>query len=267
MTIIELRFQEMPGGQITVPVRIGAAGELPFVIDTGASATVISPATRQRLGLVADATPTTDTAYGAGGSREAVRYVIPSMSVGGEVVHDQPVFETSLGDQIGDSIAGVLGRDFLARHVVEIDFTAKRVRLHPPGTPVPEAVPFTDAAEGLIKIAITLDGRDVPAVLDLGASASIVNTAAAGPATEPAGSGERSMALGADGNPVPLVPRTFDVKLGAHDLGATRLYVGDLAVFPQLGLGGGPAAIVGLDLVGKGTVWIDFTARRFALLR
>ena len=192
-----------------------------------------------------------------------MRYIVPSMTVGAVVVRDQSLRDRSRGGRQVNR--GRAGRDFLSRYVVEIDFGTKHVRLHAPGTPVPQAIPFVDAAEGLIRIAVTIDGKEIPAVLDLGASMSIINTRAGG--EPPADGGQRSMAYGADGNPVPIAPKTFDVKLGGHDLGTTRLFVGDLAVFPQLGLGDGPAAIVGLDLLGHGVVWIDFAARQFALVR
>lgn len=113
---------------VLVPVRIGDAGPFTFVLDTGASGTVLS--TRTAAALHLDARPGA-MATGAGGDTAASLATIDRMSVGGTVVNhlsvavaDMPQVEKALGR----SIDGVVGYDFFGAKCVVLDYTSKVVR-------------------------------------------------------------------------------------------------------------------------------------------
>jgi predicted aspartyl protease len=113
---------------VLVPVRIGDAGPFTFVLDTGASGTVLS--TRTAAALHLDARPGA-TATGAGGETAASMATIERMSVGGTVVNHMSVAVADMPEvekAIGRSIDGVVGYDFFGSKCVVLDYTSKVVR-------------------------------------------------------------------------------------------------------------------------------------------
>jgi predicted aspartyl protease len=113
---------------VLVPVRIGDAGPFTFVLDTGASGTVLS--TRTAAALHLDARPGA-IATGAGGEASASLATIERMSVGGTVAHNLSVAVADMPQverAIGRSIDGVVGYDFFGGKCVVLDYTSKVVR-------------------------------------------------------------------------------------------------------------------------------------------
>jgi hypothetical protein len=113
---------------VLVPVRIGDAGPFTFVLDTGASGTVLS--TRTAAALHLDARPGA-VATGAGGDSAASLATIERMSVGDTVVRglsvavaDMPQVERAIGRRID----GVVGYDFFGSKCVVLDYASKVVR-------------------------------------------------------------------------------------------------------------------------------------------
>ena len=116
---------------------INGAGPFWLTIDTGATLTVLDPATVRTLGL--PARPAGQFAnVGVG---EAVTDMATTTGVTlkiGEAPEFAPVplYVVSVGANAGfrgQQIDGVLGTDFLRRFVVEFDYAANRVLLHQPG--------------------------------------------------------------------------------------------------------------------------------------
>ena len=66
--------------------------------------------------------------------------------------------------------------------------------------------------------------------------------------------------MGADGTSVAVTRQPFKrVSVGEIAFDDPSLYVGNLPVFGQLGLSKGPALILGLDLLSKRDVVLDYT--------
>jgi hypothetical protein len=158
-----------------------------------------------------------------------------------------------------------IGKDVLSQHVLEIDFPAKRVRLHPiAGAPELRKafarsmvrLPFDEIAGGLIRIEAKLDGGDaIPGVLDLGAPNSVANAKAGVGAARIA----KANAIGADGKPVPAdVCRLRSFELAGKSIAGPTMVVADLPVFATLGLADRPAMLVGLDLLATRVLAIDY---------
>ena len=113
---------------VLVPVRIGDAGPFTFVLDTGASGTLLSMRTAAALHLVARPGA---IATGAGGESAVSMATIERMSVGGTVVDRLSVAVADLPQvekAIGRSIDGVVGYDFFGGKCVVLDYTSKVVR-------------------------------------------------------------------------------------------------------------------------------------------
>ena len=164
--------------QIFVPVVVNGQ-RLTFQLDTGASASVLTTATWKKLGLPHGAS---EQAAGAGGQFDSETVKVSDLRVGERELHDMQIAVMDLGTVPG--IDGVLGQDVLAHYIADIDLphhqlvlrdrTAKGWR-----TPDLIALPYTLAPGGLIRIAATLGGRPLTAIVDLGAGATVANLRAA----------------------------------------------------------------------------------------
>jgi predicted aspartyl protease len=279
---VELALEQLPTGHIVIPLRIGDRDPMPFILDTGASTSVISRGTQEELGLRdEDGVPV--RGQGAHGRLSDVRlFSLPDAQVGERHYRDLDVAVVDLSAlerELQSKVGGILGRNFLQRHDVVVDFPARRLRLYGAGsvgagevdTRQMATIPCESFIGGLIRIEVSIDGRPaLPAVFDLAAARSVINWHAA----RDLGLSRRSKQLkkspeallGADNTPIETRYHTFGyLALGAAEIPHPTLYVADLAVFRTLGVADGPAMVFGLDLLRDRTVVIDSTGRRIFL--
>jgi clan AA aspartic protease (TIGR02281 family) len=269
---IDLRRSQT--GHLLVPVHLGDQ-DYDFILDTGASITVITPDTRDRLGIDAeDGIPV--KAAGANGEIDQVRVVnLPPVRVAGrehQGLQAAVMQLEHLEGPLGRSLPGILGQNFLATHRLELDFPANTVVFHPESEDAPEipdstTVPW-EAFEvaGLIRLRVSIDDSEpFPAVLDLGAGRSIVNWKAAAlagvdPKDELSSSAEPL--LGADAKALQLKTRAFkNLRFGEVAIEGPQLYIGDVGVFETLGISDGPAMVLGVDLLSDRRLLIDYPAK------
>ncbi len=278
--LVELPLEQLRTGHIVAPMQVQGE-ELVFILDTGASTSVITPATQARLGWKdEDGTPV--AAQGANGAMTDVRiFSLDEARMGPRTYRDLGVAVMDLGHleaKLDRKIAGILGRNFLSRHELEVDFGRGTLRLHPPGSVSGGQVnldgladvPYGAFRAGLIKIQVSLDGSDpFPAVLDLGAARSVINLHAAAVAGHPGGKGldpAPEALLGADDRPLPARLGRFErLTLGTATFEGPELHVADLGVFETLGVDEGPAMVLGLDLVRGRRVIIDYSGQHLYL--
>jgi predicted aspartyl protease len=246
---------DVADGQIIVPVTVNGL-PMKFLLDTGSPSTLITPFAAIQLGITVRDRGW--VAVGAGGGVDPLKPVVLDVQIGAVGYWVQAFVAPFDGRALDRSLAGVLGQDFLSRNDVEIDFARGRLRLLPPGT-APHvrdevALHFVDNV-GMLQVHGTLDGRAVDAVLDLGATASIVNEHGA-PGVAPK---HRATAIGADGNPVTVYSHGFSrLALGDATFPTPTIYVGDLPLFSWLDLDGGPALLIGIDLLYGRRLVIDY---------
>ena len=226
-----------------------------MVVDTGAEWTVLNRAAATRLGLRRDLwvdTPMT----GAGGLVE--RH--PNVDAGSATLGGVALFQNEAGRSLSLSVTsqnlgnadGLLGSDLLRHHTLDLDMPNAQLILRPASASVPadNSVPLRPWAHGLLLTTLRLDGKELTALLDTGASATLVNArglsklgittarAALDPVVTTSGLGGRfqahlhrfaSLQLGALTFSSPLlltaaVPEpAFDVILGLDVLGRQRL--------------------------------------------
>jgi predicted aspartyl protease len=102
---------------VLVEAMVDGHGPNTFVLDTGASITVISPALAARLSL---ATTAAEAMTGAGGTLQATIGRVASLAVGTAALPDLTVtvadFLGQLGRTVDAPLDGILGYNFL-RHV------------------------------------------------------------------------------------------------------------------------------------------------------
>jgi hypothetical protein len=217
---------------------------------------------------------------GAGGSLSEIRVlVLAKLSVGDREYRNHTVAVTDLShleEQLGAPIGGVLGANFLARHVIEVDFAGGRLKLHPEGavddgridTSSMAHIPYERfTAGGLIRVEVRLnEAPPMPAVLDLGAGRSVVNWKAAEAAglrrrsTKPSTTAEPL--LGADNQSIETAGYLFEtIRLGDFVVEKPELFVADLPIFQTLGIADSAAMVFGVDLFAGSTIVLDYGNR------
>ena len=122
---------------VLLPVSVNGSQPLPFILDTGASVSVIDRRQSATLRLVS--TDGTNVTTG-GGSLEAAEISGVTLQIGDLSLSDLKVVAidlSGLAAGLGQPIAGILGYDIFSRYVVVIDYAAGLVTLHDPGRYVP----------------------------------------------------------------------------------------------------------------------------------
>ena len=269
---IVVPFTQLESGHILVPVTVGSV-HTQFVLDTGASVSVVLPATWGAMG--------NDPAHGlkvggqgAGGAVGARVVKLPTMDLGDRtidvgyaVVMDVAAEAPAEGEPA--KFGGIFGEDLLRRYVVQLDFETHTLTLYGASDVAPTptlTAPLRRLRGGLLGIDLTISGKTVPAVLDLGSAATILSNDAVGfiGATMLAACGRK--AVGADHHALDLAcvgPVT--VGAASHSFGDVGVNVADLPVFSTLRMAG-PAAILGVDLLGHGRLIFDPRHKRIGWL-
>ena len=167
---------------------VNGAGPFWFTIDTGATLTVIDPAAAARAKLVIR-----DAGRRANVGIAAADTAMSTTNGARISVAGLPVFAPSLlyvvavqnnASYLGHAIDGVLGTDFLSRHIVELDYATTRVSVLPPSRTDPPGrqgiVTFTIDGNVMIAPAIVTlpDGQRVTArlLIDTGSNGALTLT-------------------------------------------------------------------------------------------
>ena len=115
---------------LLVPALVDGTGPWSFVLDTGASMTLISPGLA-RSARIAGGSPV--RVVGAGGRVAALGGRVRSLAVGEAVREDVDVvvapFVEPLGDAVGATLDGILGHNFLRAFRVTIDYPRSMLEL------------------------------------------------------------------------------------------------------------------------------------------
>jgi predicted aspartyl protease len=120
-----------PKPYVIVEVSVNDGPGRPFLLDTGASSTTVSPALAAELGLAVQPID----AVGIGGTLEAGLARVRRLGAAGVFEEDAEVAVIDLFEAVsraaGRTIEGVLGYPFLRNRRLEIDYPARRVLLSP----------------------------------------------------------------------------------------------------------------------------------------
>jgi hypothetical protein len=309
---IELPDGSIGEGYIPVPVKLSnSKGEerlVHFILDSGLTTTMITPDLRKWLdqkepggggmtanGFAAGGSSTLDVCPLKGAEVGGCGIQLPRMSA---VVLDFP--QASIEDPRYD-IQGMLGMEFVSQFDLDVDFPAGKIRLWNPGEGVKQAqadklvaVPVSLIPGDILGVRVAAGEGTTPflGVVDLGASFTLMNTAAAKLSNLPLTSepGKTGIAAtGVDGRQTMLASRTTDITLlGFEDwndgsrwgdsaalqkakmlkFDGIRTGVGEVAVFEQLlSTPGnpwmGPAGLLGLDIWMKTRIMFGAAPKEF----
>jgi predicted aspartyl protease len=268
-----------PSGHPVVPVRIGDDAALPFLLDTGASGTILDERSVPSGLLVSSAA--SGAVHGALGIADQGRRVVrTALRLGGWTTG--PIELTvlaldTLSAQVGTRLAGILGLDVLARGVLELDLGRRVVTLgeqSDPSGPFDGESPIRRGAGGLVLLSAVVNRAEITVLLDTGAAVSVLNPVAASAARldldagDEAGGPERGHAAGIGAGRTGVGrARITGVRMGSIVLPVGPVYVADLPVIELLGLGAEPVMLLGADVLTGPLVVVDFPDNRMHVAR
>lgn len=246
-------------GLPSIPVDVaGKPGRM--VLDTGAGSTVLFEDALAKLDVrPVGAVPV----QGAAAHGEALVYRLRALVAAGRSRPLAPLALRRPGPLEG--IDGILGADWLAGSVLDVDAPNGRVAIRQSAAAAARGgvgVPFRQRARILL-FAGKLNGHDVTLVLDSGAATSVANARAAELGMAGSDAVEQHRSIGgaagsqrAGGSVRPL----GTLSAGDHVFRKNSFFVADLPVFRSLGLAETPAIIVGFDQLQSERFIVDYTS-------
>jgi len=247
-----------------------------FILDTGAERTVMSEDAVRQIGLERDGW-VASTLRGIGGIQQRPNALPRSLRLGTTPLRRQtltgdtsvtvgPLPMARLG---GRPIAGLLGRDFLAPFDLDLDLRGRRMTLYDvegcktaflPWTTPYAAIRATTPIGAALVIELQVDGRPLRALLDTGASASLVTA----PGMYRLGLTPEVLAHDPSGNgngigpaPVPMHRHRFaELRVGSEAIRDPALWVAPVRIVPIVDM------LLGADWLQSRHVWLSFATKQ-----
>jgi hypothetical protein len=266
---------DVVGGTITVPVEINGTVAT-MILDTGAQRSILTEAAAHRLNVARDEWVGT-TMSGIGGIESRPNADPRSLTLGGvplvrrTLSHDTSLTvgvipRTHIGDLVID---GALGRDFLAPFDLDLDVPDRRLTLYRvqgcTGRFLPwqsgyTAVPVNLLDQDALIVPVTLDGTPLRALLDTGASASLVAAPGlfrlglqpGGFANDPA-----DQVSGVGSRVVTMYRHTFrSLQVGGQATRAPVVWAASIHLTPIVDM------LLGADWLAERRIWISYATRQ-----
>jgi predicted aspartyl protease len=123
---VPLKFTLLHGYLIVIPVTVNGAKPVPFLLDTGASTTLLTPEFARQLGLRAQGRMELITVTG---TQILVQAQAESLAVGEHTARQVEVLISDLREVRGvaPQVCGVLGQNFLAQFNYLLDYRARQL--------------------------------------------------------------------------------------------------------------------------------------------
>ena len=262
--------------QIVVEASLYGGTPRPFLVDTGATVSVITPALRSELGFLAGDGTITEV-RSAGGVMERVRAIdVERLTLGGQEEHHVRFLVMDLSHVarvLGRPVAGILGKNLLARAPFVLDLPRHSLRFGDLDGDDLITMRFREAGNGLIRIEGALENkRGLAVIVDVGAGRSMLGEEAlawAGLRPRDLRFDPIEVLIGAHRRPPIVVRRHFfgELSLGKARFDAPELAIGPLPILSELGMAQTPAMILGTDLLRDRVVVVDWPHRILKISR
>ena len=266
---------EQADGHILVTVAVNDV-DATFILDTGAERTLMGDDVVKRLGLARDGW-VASIIQGIGGLEQRPNALPRSLRLGGVTLRRRTVTgdtSVTVGPLpvtaiAGRPIAGLLGRDFLSPFDLDIDLPGRTLTLYDvrgcgtgflPWTTPYAAIPTSAPIGAAMVLQVLIDGRPLRALLDTGASSSLITApgmsrlglTAEVLARDPGGSG-------AGIGPAPVVMRHHrfaEMRVGPNTTRDPVLWVSAVRVVPVVDM------LLGADWLRTRHVWLSFATKQ-----
>jgi hypothetical protein len=259
-------------GRVMAPVFVNGVGPFAFVVDTGASSSVISPRVVAKLALKPD--PNEVRMLRGITGAEVVASVAVASITAGEITlanNQLPIVEP----RVFADADGIFGADAFARGCLHVKFNVATVAILRRGCPrVDESWEILRAElrfGGLPVVRARVGKTVVLAIVDTGAERSLGNRALLLAEKMEQGlldPASRRQVFAATSQAVfgHLLP-VQGVRLGTIDVDNLQLVFGDFEVFRMWGAEQAPAIVLGMDVLGTTqAMMIDYQRKELRLL-
>ena len=266
---------ELVNGHLLVTVQVNDTPAT-FILDTGAERTLMGEDVVRQLGVARD-TWVASTVLGIGGYEERPNALPRSLRLGSVLLRRRSlagdnsvtVGPLPVTEIAGHPIAGLLGRDFLSPFDLDIDLPKRRLTLYDvngctsgflPWTTRYAAIPAATPVGAALVVQVAIDGRPLRALIDTGASASLV----AAPGMARLGLTPALLARdpGGDGSGVGPAPvfmhrhRFSDLRVGPDTTSDPTLWVARVHAIPIVDM------LLGADWLRTRHVWLSFSTKQ-----
>lgn len=248
---------------------VNGLGPYPFIIDTGASKSVIYRGLTALTGMAAIPNRSRRIITATGYKRVLVYPVTDFYVLGRTLKVEETV---ALPDIIGSDAKGLIGVDMLAGHTLYMDLKSGAANLELSTDDGPGEgwvmVQGRPVAYGSLALEVNIGGLDVPVIVDTGASDTVINTAGSEAVARSAEGIRRETiraSISGGREMIFTALRVPEFNVGAFQHQNMRLVVSDVPVFTLLGAKDVPAIILGMDLLGEQPFAIDFKNWRLYL--
>ena len=246
-----------------------------LLLDTGAEATVLTPAAAQRIGAQHAGVKLGRQMHGITGDIPAGELELGSFTIGGVEVPRKRVrvAPIEIVNALSGPLDGVLGADTLSSFDIDLDLPGRRVTLYrgqscAAASPA-WAQPYARIAAGRspsnrLYFPVQLDGRRISALFDTGAQFSVLSTRTA------RALGVREAVLARD--PAVTVRGADGEQLSAHAHRFFRLEVdGEVIRYAEIDVTeislNEADLVLGIDFLGSRRVWISYGSQQLFLMR
>jgi|ERR1700722_5882897 hypothetical protein len=262
-------------GHLLVSVQVNGTPAT-FILDTGAERTLMGEDVVRQLGIARDSW-VASTVLGIGGYEERPNALPRSLQLGGVTLRRHTMLEDSsvtvgplpVTEIAGRPIAGLLGRDFLSPFDLDINLPAHELTLYDvsgcttgflPWRSTYTSVPAATPVGAALVIPVSIDGRALHALIDTGASSSLV----AAPGMARLGLTPALLAHDPGGNgsgigPAPVFMRRHHfatLSVGPDTTANPLLWVSAVHVVPIVDM------LLGADWLRTRHVWLSFATRQ-----
>ena len=258
--------------EVIVKAKVNDKEELTFVIDTGATQSVLDRSVAKTLGKCEDSNLTMTT---GSGSVNLSYLTIPSLTLGSlklKDIHFAVADLAAFSQILGKRPSGLIGANILRRFLVSIDYPQKKLVLaHPTNVKVGRETMVIPAKPALgmsgVLVDGELDGQKLSFLVDTGAAFNNISTKLAKPILSgsllPVGSLE-----GLDGRKVRIGSVRFKtLKVGPLIAHQPLFSVAPSDANPAGIISGGALAILGNPLWSKYCLTIDYKNQRLLVER
>lgn len=259
-------------GRIMAPVFVNDVGPFAFLVDTGASSSVIGPRVAARLKLL-PAPERTKLLRGITGSERVPTVTVDRLTAG--QIHlssrDLPMVEP----RVFADADGIFGVDAFAQGCLFVNFAEKRVSILQTRCPRVSEQWEVMRAEmrfgGLAVVPAKIGKVKVHAIIDTGAERSLGNRAllaATGLEKKLTDPQTATVVSAATSQLVPgNIIKTPTFRMGSVAITNMRIVFGDFEVFQMWEVNDEPAIVLGMDVLGTtSAMMLDFTRQELCIL-
>jgi predicted aspartyl protease len=260
-------------GRVMAPVFVNGVGPFAFVVDTGASSTVIAPRVARRLALPLD-TQNTKLLRGITGSEVVPTVTVRDIVAGGIRLANVnlPVVEP----RVFADADGIFGADAFARGCLVVNFA--RARIVVLEKPCPRVDDSWEVMRARVQFGglVVVDGRvgktRVVAIIDTGAEQSLGNFALLETLKKPNKKANREdnraeVFAATSHSMFGELVQTPAVRVGGLRIGNLPVVYGDFEVFRIWDVQDQPAIVLGIDVLGVSeAMMIDYTRGELRVL-